>query len=141
MEEQTKKRFYKRWWFWVLAVLVLGVISYSGNKTNVPQTGVEPEVTTSSFSALSRARFDDILKSAPELQAINCIDSDCRDVVYFDYKTVPNDLEFVIRGNAATFSKFKMDNTGVSNVTVIARLDGRELIACTAAQGRVKECQ
>ena len=145
-ETPQKTSFWKRKWFiYTVGILFgVGVLTSLTDSNNTPTpTAITSSVAASpspSFATLSRARFDDILKSAPELKAINCIDSACDSVVYFDYTTVPDDLDFVIRGNAATFSKFKLDNTGVSNVSITARLDGRTLETCSAGQGKVKEC-
>lgn len=147
MEQQDKKHFWNSKWFLYTVGIFFGVIilgSLVGNKnpSSTPVSTPAPIKSASAptFATLSRARFDDILKSASELKAINCIDSDCSDVVYFDYNTIPSDLGLVVRGNAATFSKFKLDNTGVSNVSIIARFNGRTILTCSAGQGKVKEC-
>ncbi len=52
MEDETKKKFYKRWWFWVLAVVVLFiVIGLSGNEPKkVGQEATNNETPTSSES-------------------------------------------------------------------------------------------
>lgn len=42
MEEKPKKKFYKRWWFWVLIILVLGVI---GSNSDSPKQSVTSNPT------------------------------------------------------------------------------------------------
>src|SRR3989344_6316741 len=133
MEQQTKKPVYKRWWFWVVSpiVLLIVIVVFSGDSSTNEENG---------FPAQVKARFDNIAKSIPELEAVNC-EGDCTNVVYFDLKTVPEDLETIVRGNAATFSKFKMDNNDGSNVTIAARVNGNVVFYCDASQGVVKECK
>lgn len=121
----------------VLILLIVGIMN-SIVSSSTPSTTSTP---STSFSTQARAHFDDVLRSSPELAAINCEGSDCGSVVYFDYKTIPDDVDFVIRGNAATFSKFKLDNTGVSHVTIAARYNGVVFKSCDADHGKVSECQ
>jgi len=132
MEQQTKKPVYKRWWFWVVSPIALLIVIavFSGDSST----------EENSFPSEVRARFDNIVKSIPEIEAVNC-EGDCTNVVYFDFKTTPDDLETIVRGNAATFSKFKMDNNDGSNVTIAARMNGNTIFYCDASQGVVKECK
>lgn len=136
----------RTWKFWVGAVIFLGIFYFiissfispsspSGTATETPSSS-----NSSNFGSLSRTRFDNILSASPELRSITC-EGACDTVVYFDYITLPDDLEFVIRGNAATFSKFKLEHTGVSHVSVIARYGGVEVMSCRAAGGIVSECR
>src|SRR3989344_1610091 len=135
MEQQTKKPVYKRWWFWVVSPIALIIlICIFGGDGSTPATSEE------GFPAQVKARFDNIAKSIPELEAVNC-EGDCTNVVYFDFKTTPDDLETIVRGNAATFSKFKMDNNDGSNVTIAARVNSNVVFYCDASQGVVKECK
>jgi len=103
------------------------------------------------FNTHSRERFDDLEagwhEEGDELDRIECLDGDCTSVVYFRFNTIPTDpdisdyLDMVIRGNAATFSKFKLDNTGTSHVTVFATLNGQTMMQCDASKGMVDECK
>ena len=94
-----------------------------------------------SFSDLAQARFDEIKTSIPELDRIECYEGKCDSVVYFRFNSLPDDLEFIIRGNTATFSKFKMDNTGVSHVTIVATYQGRTVFTCSGSKGIVDSCE
>lgn len=134
--EQKEKKFWEKKSFIYVAGFGLGLVIFLGMGNSSAPAPAKPD-----FSQQARARFDNILVASPELSGISCESNDCRYVVYFDYKTVPDDLDHTIRSNAATFSKFKMDNTGVSNITIVARLNGHVLMSCKAAQGRVKECK
>lgn len=99
-----------------------------------------PVVQQPTFAQLAQKRFDDIKTSIPELHDIHCVDETCIAVVYFNFNTVPSDLETIIRGNAATFSKFEMDNSVGSHVSVIAQLNGKDIFQCRAADGKVTTC-
>jgi|CXWL01.1.fsa_nt_gi hypothetical protein len=134
--EQKEKKFWEQKSFIYVAGFGLGLIIFLGMSNSSAPAPAKPD-----FSQQSRARFDSILAVSPELAGISCESNDCSYVAYFDFKTLPEDLDFTVRGNAATFSKFKLDNEGVSNVTVVARLNGNVLMSCEAAQGRVKECK
>lgn len=116
-----------------IAILMFIFSTFGGNST------LNTSSTEDNFQNEARVRFNDIATSIPELEAVNC-EGDCKHVVYFDFKTLPDDLETIIRGNTATFSKFKMEKTGVSNVTIAGRIDGKTVFFCEASQGKVKEC-
>ena len=119
----------------VAAFIILIFLIPSSPETETVSNNEEPD-----FSQLSRERFDKLATEVPELSSIECEPVTCNNVAYFDYVTVPEDLEIMIRGNAATFSKFKMDNSIGSNVTVIARSNGEQLLRCDASKGAVTEC-
>ena len=93
------------------------------------------------FNTQARERFDTIKQEIPELDSIECYNDDCTSVIYFNFNTVPTDLEMVIRGNTGTFSKFKLDNRGVSHVTIFATHNGRTIYQCDGTKGAVKECR
>jgi len=137
-KEKAVKKIYEKWWFWLIAVIAVVILSSSGDSSeNGSSSGISKEAT---FASEARARFDGILKDSPELESITC-EEDCTDVVYFNYKTLPSDLNFIIRGNAATFSKFKLEKTGVSHIRITARFSGRDVVYCRAAGGVVTECK
>lgn len=119
----------------VVAFIVLASLIPSAPETETVVENAEPD-----FSQLSRERFDTLVTEVPELSSIECETERCNNVAYFNYETVPEDLEMMIRGNAATFSKFKMDNSIGSNVSVIARSNGERLLRCDASKGAVTEC-
>lgn len=97
------------------------------------------------FQTLARSRFDDIEQSwkenGGELNNIECFEGDCTSVIYFHFNTVPDDIDAVTRGNAATFSKFKLDNTGTSHVTIFAVEGNGTIMKCDAAGGVVSSCE
>jgi hypothetical protein len=129
----TKK---KIWWIvgGVAVVLVTISVMSGSNSHPVAQTGP-------TYTQLAQQRFDGIKTSIPELKDVQCLDNSCdNSVVYFDFNTMPSDLETVIRGNAATFSKFETDNKHGSSVTVIARLGSNEVFQCDASDGKVTTC-
>ena len=106
-----------------------------------PAKGTAPETKRDKFDQLAKARFADIKTSLPEVSEIKCISDSCDSVVYFNFSKLPDDFEFIIRGNTATFSKFKLDNTGVSHVTVIGEINGREVLTCNGSSGKVDSCK
>ena len=117
-------------------MVVLATISVMSGSDSQPITQTGP-----TYAELAQQRFDQIKTSIPELKDIQCLDNSCdNSVVYFDFNTVPSDLETTIRGNAATFSKFEMDNKHGSSVTVIARLGNNEVFQCDASDGKVTTC-
>jgi hypothetical protein len=127
----------------VLTIVVLFVLTAiaatSGSSSGGTSQAQAPKQPT--YSELARTRFDTIASSSPELTDIACENDDCgSSVAYFDYKTIPGDFDSVIRGNAATYSKFGLDNHGISHVTVAARLNGTVFFACNAADGAVTKC-
>jgi len=131
--------------FYILLAIVIfafiGAFMDDGSSTSQQNT---PSPKTQ-FSAISKARFDDIAKgfneaTPGELKSIECVD-DCTSVVYFHFNTLPSDLQTVIRAQAMTFSNAKLENTGTSNVTVFATVGDRTVYKCNASKGVVKECK
>ena len=94
----------------------------------------------SAFSIEARERFDYFVENVPEIDAIDCLD-DCNSVAYIRWNEIPEGFESAMRGQAATFSVFKMQKTGTSHVTVFGTLNGSTLIQCSASKGRVDECE
>ncbi len=99
-----------------------------------------PVVKQPTFAELAQKRFDDIKSSIPELHDIHCVDKTCIAVAYFNFNTIPSDLETIIRGNTATFSKFEMYNSVGSHVTIFAQLNGVNIFQCSAADAKVTTC-
>jgi hypothetical protein len=99
------------------------------------QNTTEPD-----FNQLAVERFNKIALEVPELDSITCEGDSCRSVAYLNFNTVPDDLEIIVRGNAATFSKFKNDNNTGNRATIIATYNGDQLMSCNAADGVVTEC-
>lgn len=100
----------------------------------------EKPAAESTFASEARAKFNDIASASPELKDISC-EGNCDSVVYFNYKTLPADLEFVIKSNAALFSSLKMEKDNGSYVTVFAQYRGNLIYSCNADHGRVSHCQ
>lgn len=153
MANSNLKPWYKKWWaialFIIIGITIIGALSddkptnkvdESNSNVNqvVNQTETMPQLD---FNAESRKRFDEVKENFPELKNIECLDGDCTSVVYFNFNTVPDDLEFAIRSNTATFSKFKLDNTGTSHVTIFATHNNKTIFQCNGAKGVVKECK
>lgn len=137
LDNEKKPKSRNKWLVLILvALIVLSFVivsRYSNNSNN--------SSTKASFQDLSRKRFDEILASAPELKEIRCLDGDCTSVVYFDFKQLPNDLEYMLRGNTATFSSFKYQQTQTSNVTIFATYNGNQVLQCNGSQGKVTGCK
>lgn len=108
--------------------------------TNSPVQSPQPSVKQS-FNDLSKKRFDDIKSAAPELKDIQGVDGDYTSVVYFDFKIIPEDLDFMIRSNTATFSVFKEQNTNTGHVTIFASYQDGILMQCDGAYGKVTQCK
>lgn len=94
------------------------------------------------FNTKAKAKFADLKKDLPELgeKGIECFEDDCT-VVYFNFDTMPYDLEPIIRGNTATLSKLKLQETGVSHVSISAILNGQTVFTCSGSGGKVDECE
>ncbi len=124
----------------VIGLVVFGIIFWivmsmiGGSSDNTPNKYDQ-------FGPLSRARFDQIKSESLELNSIDCLSTNCDDVVIFKYNKLPGNVETIIRGNAATFSKFKLDNLGVSHVSVSAEYNGRTIFSCRASSGKVDSCE
>jgi hypothetical protein len=127
-------------WLGIILFLYIFYLIMLGAMGGGSPASSNSESTSSSFSSEARTRFDDILSVIPELSSISCEGGDCSSVVYFDFKTIPYDIDTLIRGNTATFSKFKLEKTGVSHVTIMARYNGNVLKKCNASGGIVDSC-
>ena len=111
--------------------------------------GCAPETTPTGpdFNTLAVERFAQLEASwkegGDELETIECPNGNCRSVVYFRFNELPvdPDMETVIRGNAATYSKFKLDETGTSHVTVIGTINGNLMFQCYASKGMFTDCK
>ena len=100
-----------------------------------PVQEITEEVTEPTFSELAQARFDELTELTPELDKVDC-GGPCNSSAFFFYNTLPTDLEFITRGNAAAFSRFKMENGGFgSHVTIFAKVGGVTVLECDAAEG------
>ena len=117
----------------ILFFILFGVTSPKSQE--VASTPQQP-----TFAQLAMERFDTIKSSIPELKDIHCEVESCTGVIYFNFTKLPDDLETIVRGNAATFSKFEMDNSGVSHVSIFAQLDGKDVFHCEAAYAKVTSC-
>lgn len=123
------------------AHLVIGLIFfvfvfwffYSG-ETNSPSNS---QVVTQQINS----RFDDIKSASPEL---NSIEHKSDIYVIFKYNSVPEDLEYVIRANTATFSKFNLEHlsSGTTGyVTIDAEYNGKVIFSCSGSYGKVESCR
>lgn len=146
MENQPlklKKALYKRWWFWVAAVVILLIaLSIGGGDEESKQVN-QPQ--QDNFATLAQQRFNGIKESAPELDSIDCEDN-CRDVAYFRLNKIPDDLDFFIRGNTATFANFDLENDGDGKVSIVATYQDKVVKKCYGEKGAndkgvVKSCE
>ena len=132
----------------VVAFFALSALAgvFFGEEVPQPSTvpssvqAVNEEVTTVSFDQSARDRFDTLVTEVPELGSIEC-EGTCSSVAYFNYVSIPNDLEMMVRGNTASFSNFKMQNGTGSRVSIFARADGVTVLQCDAANGVVTSCK
>ncbi len=98
--------------------------------------GTDPQL-----NADARARFDEILTAMPELDSITCLDDDCTSVVYFNFNKEPQEgFDFILRGNTATFSNWKLTQTGSSHITIFGTLNGQTIMQCNGSNGAVDSC-
>jgi len=134
--QKPKKSIWKKWWLWLIIIIVVFFyFSLQGTKERVE------EARDTSFSELSRARFDKIKENTPELDLIECHNNKCDSVVYFHFNEIPEDLDMLIRLNTATFSKFKIDNTGTSHVSIFAKYQNKTIFQCDGSKGMVDACK
>ncbi len=121
--------------------LVIGLISavnslfYSGGPLPPP-----PQPTPA-FNAICQTHFADVKSAIPELSSVTYIGGTCNDIVYLNFTKIPSDFEFIIRGNAATFSKLRKANGLETGVEVIGKLNGVQMLDCRAYEGRVSGCK
>lgn len=137
MERKIKK------WHWVVAVVFVIFLSILISNS-AKQIEKAPQINQLDkreiFNKTEQERFNGVAEEFPDIESIKCFEGDCS-VVYFSFQTIPDDLEFVIRGNAATLSKRKLEQVGVSHVTVIGTYNGQTILTCSANQGKVDECK
>ncbi|MBI4035725.1 hypothetical protein HY383_02160 [Candidatus Daviesbacteria bacterium] len=133
-DNEDKPKSKVKWLGLILITLIILLLSLAG-KYSSGTTSKE------SFQDLSRKRFDGILATSPELESIECLDGNCTSVVYFNFRKLPDDLEYMIRANTVTFSNFKYENTGTSNISIFATYNGSTLLQCDGGQGKVKDCK
>ena len=144
--QHSTKPFYKKWQTWVIAWIVLSIVLViaisSGGGDEMSSVQDSPKIEAKSFDQLAKERFQEIKNSAPELDSIECESNDCdTSTVYLNFNQLSQDLETMTRGNAATYSKLKMDNGKGSNVGVYARYQGKVVFQCEGSKGAVKECK
>ncbi len=131
-------------WLGLILLISIGLAVYMLNlrsKNESSEYSSTANTNKTSFNELARKRFDTILAASPELNEITCLDGNCTSVVYFDFKKIPDDLEFMIRANTVTFSNFAKENTGGSNVSIFATYKGKTILQCNGAKGQVKDCK
>ncbi|MBU6214492.1 hypothetical protein KGM48_01460 [Patescibacteria group bacterium] len=127
----------------IIAAVAFGSAISSFNN-GAPATAEQTAPAQPSLADLARQHFDSVQSSIPELKDIRCLNDQCdSSVVYFDFNTIPSDIDTIMRGNAATYSKFLIDNGGnsISTVSVIATLGNTQLMECDASQGQVTKCK
>lgn len=156
-EGQAKKKSFSFFRVALLIFILFPILAFSLLNTadkigKSPSSGADQQSTeqegeiktqdeNSNFQDLSRKRFDGILANAPELTEIECLNGDCTSVVYFHFKTLPDDLEFMIRANTVTFSNFKYQHTRTSHVSIFATYNNRVVLQCNGAKGVVSDCK
>mgnify|MGYP001565081156 FL=1 len=116
-----------------LIVFAIFIWIFYGGETNNPS---QSQIVTQQIND----RFDTILSSSPEL---NSIEHKSNTYVIFKYNTIPDDLEFVIRANTATFSKFNLENLGAGTtgyVRIDAEYNGESIFSCSGSNGMVERC-
>lgn len=123
----------------IIAMTLSVIILLAGCSTSSQSSANEDKKVI--FNQQSRQRLNEIKNSFPELDNIECYNGDCTSVVYFNLNKIPDDLEFVIRGNTATFSNFKLKNIGTSHVTIFATHNGNTILQCDGSKGKVDECK
>jgi hypothetical protein len=131
MSNKTKKYLWSFIGICVLLVVIIVAIGSGGSSAKLQQ---------SSFAQLAQKHFADVQASIPELHDIHCVDDTCVGVAYFNFNTLPADVNTIIRGNAAAYSKFETDNSVGNHVTIFAQLNGKDLFQCNAADGQVTSC-
>ena len=93
------------------------------------------------INTAAQTRFDEILAVMPELDSITCLDGNCTSVVYFNFNTEPVEgFDMIIRGNTATFSQWKLNQTGTSHVSIFGMLNGQTVLQCDGSKGVVDSC-
>jgi len=114
----------------------------------LPETSSTPSVSqinsSQSFDQIAKAHFKQIQSgfSSSELKNIECFENNCdSSVVYFNFKTIPSDLDMIIRSNAVIFSNLKKQEKGTSSVTVTATLGDKILLKCNSKQGKTTDCK
>lgn len=128
-------------------ILLFGYLVYSMQSSSKPNTGTPPvkfdyySASSKEFQQSARDRLTQIAKSIPEVENFSCEGDDCSSVIYLNFKTLPEDLDFIIRGNTVTFSNFKKTLTGVSHVTFAAKLNGKVMLSCNGDNGIVRSCK
>lgn len=123
----------------LLAIIIIIVVAASSGGSKTQNNDNTPQ--GKSVDQLARERFNEIKNASPELDTIECENNCESGVAYFKFKTTPQNLETVIRGNTATYSKFMMDNGKGSNVAILATQNGNVIFQCSGAKGAVKECK
>jgi hypothetical protein len=128
----------------LILIIFFGYLIYTALHFPTPSSNIKIEYMSSSseeFQKMARSRLDDIKKAIPEMDNYSCESNDCSSVIYFNFKKVPDDLDFIMRGNAVTFSNFKKNFIGTSYITFIAKLNGVTILTCRGNNGITRECK
>lgn len=151
-EKQTKKRFtwsneHPKLSITLVIVLALFAITLTSGNDNGPDTRLDKTVN---FSMQAKERFAQIESNIPEL-SIECYQSINCNVAYFNFTGIPNNPEYgvssikdmkdIVRSSAASLSSFKNNTVGVSQVSIIMTLEGKEIFVCDANGGKITECK
>lgn len=136
-EIKPKKKISK--WVWIIGGIIILIVIISLAGGNEKKESSQPS-KLEIFNQTEQEKFNEIAEEFPDIESIKCFEEDCS-VVYFNFQTIEDDLESVIRGNAATLSKRRLEQLGTSHVSVIGTHNGQTILTCEASQGKVDECK
>lgn len=133
--EKKKKPFYKKWWVWVIAIIIVGVAN-SGGGEDTETAGSEPEKTA---ETTSEVQATDTKEEKPKEDAKQqfTVGQDVT-VGKFVYKV--NSIEEVttlssILGDKTTTGKFAVIDLSVTNIDKKARMADTNMFKIKTADG------
>ncbi len=124
----------------ILIIIIVSIISANSSTT----TPTPSEQTKQTEDQAVRDHFKGVQSDSPELTSITCDTDKCNTgIVYFNYKKVPDDLEFVIKGNTVTYSNLvakSSDYNTTGKVFIFAKYKNKTIYTCQGESGVVIAC-
>lgn len=133
--EKKKKPFYKKWWVWVIAIIIVGVAN-SGGGEDTETAGSEPEKTAETTSEVQATDTKEE-KPKEDVKQQFTVGQDVT-VGKFVYKV--NSIEEVttlssILGDKTTTGKFAVIDLSVTNIDKKARMADTNMFKIKTADG------
>lgn len=123
-KEKGKKPFYKKWWVWLIAIIVIGAIATSGEDDSAEETTSEPTAVEETNTDDSTDAEEDVEES--EVEEIEDTEFGVGEKVELDgqvvevtevEKSAGNDFDKPAEGNEYVIVHVSIENNGDENIS------------------------